>query len=52
MSYAQQDIGKNLPIVFMGGDPYVSTAQYEIITKINRPYIRSTNGINKLIYSV
>lgn len=52
MSYAQQDIGRDLPTVFMGGDPYVTTAQYEIINKIYRPYIRSTNGINKLIYSV
>lgn len=51
MSCAQQDIWKVLPIVFMGGDPYMSAAQYEIINKIYRPYI-SSNGINKLIYSV
>lgn len=36
----------------MGGDPYMSAAQYEIINEIYRPYISSTNGINKLIYSV
>lgn len=36
----------------MGGDPYMSAVQYEIISEIYRPYISFTNGKNKLIYSV